>query len=111
MDQNKPYYDECPNIKALNFLGGKWRLPIILILFDGNLRYNQLKKRLTGITNIMLTRSLHDLEEHGLINRIQHSEMPPHVEYAITDHAKKLAPAIRLINEWVKEHVELMSRR
>jgi len=107
MNRKNPYGDECPVLHALNILGGKWRLPIIWNLLDGGLRYNQLKRQLHGITNIMLTRSLKDLEECGLIIRIQHSEIPPHVEYFLTEHAKKLIPAMMVLQEWGKEQILL----
>jgi DNA-binding HxlR family transcriptional regulator len=107
MNRKNMYGSECPTLHALNIIGGKWRLPILYHLMDGALRYNELKRRLSGITNIMLTRSLKDLEEHGLLKRIQHSEIPPHVEYYLTDHAKKLAPALLNIEEWGKELISL----
>lgn len=107
MNRKNIYGDDCPMLHALNIIGGKWRLPIIWHLLNGSLRYNQLKKRLHGITNIMLTRSLQDLEEYGLVKRVQHSEMPPHVEYFLTEHAKKLVPAILTIQEWGREQILL----
>lgn len=97
------YDDDCPLAYALNIIGGKWRMLILYRLLDGGLRYNQLKRKLCGITNIMLTRSLRDLEEYGLVKRIQHSEIPPHVEYFITEHAEKLVPTLMFIAEWGKE--------
>ena len=76
-------------------------------LLDGSLRYNQLRRQLHGITNIMLTRSLRHLEEYGLVKRIQHSEIPLHVEYFLTEHAKKLVPAMRVILKWGEEQMLL----
>ena len=55
----------------------------------------------------MLTRSLQDLEECGLITRVQHSEIPPHVEYFLTEHAKKLIPAMMIFQEWGEEQLLL----
>ena len=107
MNRKKLYGDECPVLHALNLLGGKWRLPIIWNLLDGGLRYNQLKRQLQGITNIMLTRSLQDLEECGLVRRVQYSEIPPHVEYYLTEHAKKLIPAMEIFQEWGEEQMLL----
>ncbi len=100
----KPYYyEKCPVIRALEILGGKWRLAIIweLSQYD-SMRYNELKRHLCGITNIMLTRSLQALEQHGLISRKELCQIPPHVEYAITDKCKSLLPALEIINEWGK---------
>lgn len=105
MNRKNIYDDKCPVLYALNIIGGKWRLPILWHLRDGSLRYNQLKRKLNGITNIMLTRSLQDLEEYGLVKRIQHSEIPPHVEYFLTENAKKLLPVLLLIQEWGKEQL------
>ena len=107
MNKENIYNGDCPVLSSLNILGGKWRIPILWYLKDGGLRYNELKRQLKGITNIMLTRSLRDLEEHGLILRIQHSQIPPHVEYFLTDDSKKLIPALLLIQEWSKEHISL----
>ncbi len=100
MNEQPIYNNCCPVLQALNIIGGKWRIPILWKLTDSNLRYNELKRRLEGITNIMLTRSLKELEEYGLINRTQYSEIPPHVEYSLTEEGKKLVPALVCIKEW-----------
>jgi len=90
----------CPLINALNLIGGKWKVPILWQLFNSDLRYNALKRRLNGITNIMLTRCLRDLEEAGLVNRVQYSEIPPHVEYSLTPYSRQLGNALKDINDW-----------
>lgn len=103
----KPVYcNKCAVTYALEIIGGKWRLPIIweLSAVEG-LRYNELKRRLTGITNIMLTRSLQGLEEHGLIDRREISHIPPHVEYSLTERCKELLPALDIINQWGEEQM------
>ncbi len=105
MNRKNIYGDDRPILHALNIVGGKWRLPILRYLSDGGLRYNQLKRKLNGITNIMLTRSLRDLEEYGLVIRIQYSVIPPHVVYFLTDHTKNLIPAMMAIEEWGKEQI------
>lgn len=100
----EPYYHEkCPVIRALDILGGKWRLAIIWELSRyESMRYNELKRHLCGITNIMLTRSLKALEQHGLVIRKEYCETPLHVEYSITENCKYLLPALEIINEWGK---------
>lgn len=104
-----PYYTEkCPVIRALEILGGKWRLAIIWELSRyENMRYNELKRHLYGITNIMLTRSLQVLEQHNLIIRKDYGQIPPRVEYSITDDCRSLLPALEVINEWGKTRAEL----
>lgn len=97
---------KCPVVRALEIIGGKWRLPIIWQLSaQESIRYNELKRRLDGITNIMLTRSLQGLEENGLVRRVEYSRIPPHVEYSLTESCKKLLPALEIINEWGKEQI------
>ena len=85
---------------TLKMIGGKWKMPLLWKLYHADLRYNELKRQLSGITNIMLTRSLRDLEKAGLIRRIQHSEVPPHVEYSLTAFSRKLGSALLDIKDW-----------
>ena len=96
--------EKCPVIYALEIIGGKWRLAIIWELSaEKSIRYNELKRRIPGITNIMLTRSLKALNEHGLVERIEYNKIPPHVEYSLTDTCHDLLPALVIINEWGKK--------
>ena len=74
-------------------------MPILWELYNEDLRYNELKRRLNGITNIMLTRCLRDLEEAGLIKRVQHPEVPPHVEYSLTEYSRKLGNVLVSIKD------------
>lgn len=75
-------FDNCPLTFALNVIGGKWRLPIIWLLSkEGAVRYNELKRRIDNITNMMLTQSLKELESSGIVERQQFMEIPPQVEY------------------------------
>lgn len=72
MQGDKTKVDKCTIVRTLEILGGKWRLAIIWYLsMNKSLRYNELKRHIGGITNIMLTRSLQDLEKHGIVKRIQ----------------------------------------
>ena len=105
--QDKPeYIKKCAVVYALEIIGGKWRLPIIWELSaQESMRYNELKRHLNGITNIMLTRALQGLEEHKLVNRVVLSQIPPHVEYSLTESCKELLPALEIINRWGKENM------
>ena len=108
MDADRPvYYQKCGVIHALEIVGGKWRLPIIWELAPHpSLRYNELKRHLNGITNIMLTRALQGLEEHSLIKRTDFGEVPPRVEYSLTDKCRELLPALDIINQWGLEQMQ-----
>lgn len=97
----KSKFDNCPLTFALNLIGGKWRLPIIWALSkNGTMRYNELKRSINGITNMMLTQSLKELELHGIVNRKQFMEIPPRVEYSLTDNGEDLIPALKALANW-----------
>jgi DNA-binding HxlR family transcriptional regulator len=97
----KSNFDNCPLTHALNLIGGKWRLPIIWALSrNGTLRYNELKRSINGITNMMLTQSLKELEADGIINRRQFNEIPPRVEYSLTECGTELIPALKALASW-----------
>jgi len=106
--KEKPVHcQKCAVTYALNIIGGKWRLPIIWQLStQESMRYNELKRHLDGITNIMLTRALQELEQNKLVNRTEYSQIPPHVEYSLTESCKELLPALEIINEWGKEKMQ-----
>ncbi|EKQ57352.1 MULTISPECIES: helix-turn-helix domain-containing protein [unclassified Clostridium] len=102
------YEKQCPVIYALDIVGQKWRLPIMWYLSEKEpVRYNELKRRIKGITNMMLTKSLKELEEHNLIIRIQYDTIPPKVEYSLTERGKALLPALNELNKWGQEQLKL----
>ena len=107
MPKKNLYDGSCEIVDALNLLSGRWKLPILWKLSYGNMRYNELKRQVHGITNIMLTRSLQELEAHGLVIRIQCSEVPPHVEYGLTMAGLKLVPALHELKKWGEEQARL----
>lgn len=99
----------CPLKYALNLVGGKWKLPIICILErEGSVRYNSLKRKLSGITNMMLSQSLKELEENGIVHREQYNEIPPRVEYSLTKEGRSILEPLDSLSEWGKTHMEKM---
>ncbi|MDD3269668.1 MAG: transcriptional regulator [Firmicutes bacterium HGW-Firmicutes-20] len=98
---NCPCMDCCPLGSALSQIGGKWKIPILCALFqDGTTRFNELKRKIRGITNTMLVSSLKELEEEGLIFREQFMEMPVRVEYSVTDNCRDLMPILKQLAYW-----------
>jgi DNA-binding HxlR family transcriptional regulator len=108
LPSDNTYATKCPLIYALEIIGQKWKLPIMWYLFDNNFtRYNELKRKVKGITNMMLTKSLKELVEHNLIVRIQYEVIPPKVEYALTERGKSLLPALNELSIWGEEQLKL----
>jgi DNA-binding HxlR family transcriptional regulator len=98
---NCPCNDVCPLSSTLKLIGGKWKIPILCALFqDGTTRYNELKRKVSGITNTMLAASLKELEQDGLIQRKQYDEMPVRVEYSLTSDCSGLVPILVQMAEW-----------
>lgn len=91
----------CPLESAMRLIGGKWKVPILCALHqDGTARYNELKRKIRGITNTMLASSLKELEEYGLIQRRQYAEMPVRVEYTLTSACDELMPILNRLARW-----------
>ena len=97
----------CPVTPLLLMLQGKWKNQIIYELCIKNpIRFSELKKNLSGITNTMLTTSLRELESDGLISRTQYNEIPPHVDYSFTQKGKDLLPIFYEMTKWGFKYIE-----
>lgn len=91
----------CPVDYAFRRIGGKYKARILWHIHRNKvLRYGELKRTLPDITTKMLTQSLRELEDDTLINRKVFHEVPPKVEYTLTNISKELIPSIKLIMEW-----------
>lgn len=104
----------CPLRLAMDIVGGKWRLSIICLLKDGTpMRYNQIRRGIPGITNVMLAQSLRHLESYGIVHREQYNEVPVRVEYQLTDSGKTLLTVLGQLMDWgnryIEEHAQLRS--
>lgn len=97
----------CPIRYAIDVVGGKWKLPIICMLAgDIPVRYSSIKRKLTGITNMMLAQSLKELEAAGIVHRKQYNEIPPRVEYTLTEKGKSIIPPLTNLAEWGADHIK-----
>ena len=93
--------DEVRHVVAL--IGGKWKLEILWLLHLRMHRFNELHRAIPGVTQHMLTVQLRELEAHGLVKRTVYAEVPPRVEYVITDQSRSLRPVFKAIMQWVGE--------
>ncbi len=90
----------CPVEATLDLIDGKWKGVILFHLMAGTVRFNELRRRLGAITQRMLTRQLRELEESGLIVRTVYPQVPPKVEYALSEDGRSLAPVIAALHDW-----------
>lgn len=101
INHNCPCTPSCPLQRAMDMIGGKWKMPILCSLTaDGPTRYNDLKRRLNGISNTMLAKSLKEMEDDGLVTRREYLEVPIRVEYETTQTAKDLTPILIQLAQW-----------
>lgn len=91
---------ECPIEGAMILLSGRWRALIVYYLDQGPLRFNALQRALGPISQRMLTRDLRELEAAGVLSRTVFAEVPPRVEYELTDSGRKLMTVIDALGDW-----------
>jgi DNA-binding HxlR family transcriptional regulator len=90
----------CGMVYALSIIGGRWKPAILFSLFDRKMRYNELLRSISGISERMLVAQLRELEKDGMINRIIYPEVPPRVEYELTEMGLTAGPLVKSISKW-----------
>lgn len=96
--------ESCDLTYTMCKLGGRWKLLILCKLEFGKLRFSELRHEINGITERMLTLQLRELEKDGLLKRTVYAEVPPRVDYELTDIAKELIPVWAQLSLWGKKH-------
>ncbi|GMX67406.1 winged helix-turn-helix transcriptional regulator [Paenibacillus elgii] len=96
----RPDMQACPVETTLDVIGGKWKGIILYQLLDGTKRFNEFRRLNPGITQFMLTLQLRELERDGIIHREIYKEVPPRVEYSLTDFGRTLEPVIMSMKAW-----------
>jgi len=97
--------ERCPAIReVLSRVGDKWSVLIVTVLGDGRKRFSELRRRIEGISQRMLTLTLKDLERDGLVTRTVHATMPPRVEYDLTPLGRTLLEPIMALALWAGEN-------
>ncbi|GAA0939344.1 helix-turn-helix domain-containing protein [Nonomuraea longicatena] len=98
--------DYCAVEFAMEILGGRWKLAILKQLVPGTLRFGELRRTLPGITQRMLTRQLRELEGDGLVTRTVHREVPPRVDYTLTEVGRSLDAITEQLDDWGRWYKE-----
>lgn len=99
---------ECDLTYAVCKIGGRWKLLILCKLENGKLRFSEIRRRISGITERMLTLQLREMEKEGLVKRTVYAEVPPRVDYELTAIAEELVPIWKQLDHWGKKHRELI---
>lgn len=100
----------CGLEAALAVVGGKWKPIVLWRLAGGSRRFGELRRLVEGISEKMLIQQLREMEEDGIVSRRDFREVPPRVEYALTEFGVSLAEALRPLCEWGGEHMARIER-
>ncbi|SDI37476.1 winged helix-turn-helix transcriptional regulator [Chryseobacterium jejuense] len=105
MKKNEKKIEDCPIRRTFNVIGSKWRLLIIEIMRDEKKRYGELKRHIPDISEKVLNEELKILVKDGFLNKKSYPEVPPKVEYSLTDKGEKILPIIDSITVFAMEHM------
>ena len=95
---------ECGMSYALTTIGGRWKPAILWRLCKGKMRYSELRDSIPNVTERMLVLQLREMEKDGLIQRIVYAEVPPRVEYEMTEKGNSLRPILKSLSDWGDEN-------
>lgn len=98
----------CPVEVTVSLIENKWKVLIIRDLLSGTKRFGELKRSIDGISQKVLTSQLRDMEASGLIDRKVYAEVPPRVEYSLTDLGRSLSPVLMALKEWGESYLASM---
>lgn len=100
MNEPKKKLPACPVETTLTLIGDKWKVLILRDLMPGTKRFGELKKSIGSVSQKVLTSQLRDMEKNGLVNRKVYAEVPPRVEYSLTDLGRSLKPILDAMWNW-----------
>jgi DNA-binding HxlR family transcriptional regulator len=108
MNSELPLDDKatCEVETTLKVIGGRWKVLIIRELINGVKRFGELQRSLNGITQKMLTQQLREMEADGIIHREVYPQIPPKVEYSLTDLGESLKPILYAMHDWAINHLQ-----
>jgi DNA-binding HxlR family transcriptional regulator len=101
----------CAVEAAISLIDGKWKSVILHHLLAGTARFNEIRRLVPGLTPRMLTNQLRDLEIDGLVTRTVYAQVPPKVEYSVSELGRSLEPIIHALRVWGTDHMDLFLRR
>ncbi|RVX44049.1 HxlR family transcriptional regulator [Nonomuraea polychroma] len=105
MDTGDVFDPNCPTRVVLDRIGDKWSVLVLLSLIGGPMRFTQLRARMGGVTPKVLTQTLRAMEQDGLVTREVFAEVPPRVEYTLTDLGRSLHEPISAVAAWAERNV------
>jgi len=109
-DREVPPAEYAALRKALTLIAGKWKLEILWLLYHRPHRFGELQRTIDGVSQHVLTKQLRELEADGLVTRTVYAEVPPRVEYAMTDAKRELEPTNTALKKWWECHGKMTGK-
>ncbi|HEX7660943.1 MAG TPA: helix-turn-helix domain-containing protein [Pseudonocardiaceae bacterium] len=105
LPRGNPYLKGCPTRRILDRIGDRWTVLVVGAIGDDCLRFSEVRRRVEGISQKMLTQTLREMERDGLVERTVYPEVPVRVEYALTEAGLSLRGPLRALEKWSIEHL------
>lgn len=110
--EKKELFGKCPYVTSQKILTGKWSIYILYLLQNGTIRFNELRRMMpVDMTHTTLSRQLKKLEEEGLIVRKEYSQIPPKVEYSLSEIGLKFGKVVDVLSEWGNEYIKYLNNK
>ena len=104
-------FGTCPYVTTQKIISGKWKVIILYYLSEGTHRFSELNKKMPGVAQATLTSQLRSLEASGLIERIVYPQVPPKVEYMLSELGEKFIPVLESINIFGQEYIQFLDKK
>lgn len=101
--RGKVLSSKCPSRKILQHLTSRWGGLVLIVLGNGTKRFSELRREIEGVSERMLSQTLQQLEEDGMVHRKSFNTVPPHVEYSLTEYGRQASDRFMLLVNWVEE--------
>lgn len=97
---------ECPSRQILKHVTSQWGVLVLLALLDGTQRFSELRRKIGGVSEKMLTQTLQQLEQDGFVSRIAYPVIPPHVEYSLTVLGEGISRQVEALTDWIEINLQ-----
>ncbi len=99
---------ECPSREILKHVTSQWGVLVLIVLLQGTHRFSQLRKKIGGVSEKMLTQTLQQLEKDGFLKRVSYPVVPPHTEYSLTPLGEGVGRQVEALTDWIEENIGLI---
>lgn len=96
---------ECPSRGILKHVTSQWGVLVLLVLLDGTHRFSQMRRKIGGVSEKMLTQTLQQLEKDGFVRRVSYPVVPPHTEYSLTPLGQQISLRVQSLTDWIEENM------